>query len=104
MPPRFISFFFFERKSAYEFFTCLEFRRVLFRSELPPPTAGLVAASMALRLEAGQEFRAARDASYALRDMYITDPDFAVAPAEAFLDSGTMPAVRADATPRSGDT
>jgi gamma-glutamyltranspeptidase/glutathione hydrolase len=72
--------------------------------ELPPPTAGLVAASMALRLEAGHEFRAARDASYALRDMYITDPDFAVAPAEAFLDPGTIPAASADATPRSGDT
>jgi gamma-glutamyltranspeptidase / glutathione hydrolase len=72
--------------------------------ELPPPTAGLVAASMALRLEAGQEFRAARDASYALRDMYITDPDFATTPTEAFLDPGTVPAARADTTRRGGDT
>jgi gamma-glutamyltranspeptidase/glutathione hydrolase len=72
--------------------------------ELPPPTVGLVAASMALRLEAGQEFRAARDATYALRDAYITDPDFAAAPAEVFLDPRSVPAGRADATPGTGDT
>ncbi len=72
--------------------------------ELPPPTVGLTAASLALRLEAGQDFRAARDASYALRDRYITDPDFATAPTEAFLDPGHEPAGRADATPRAGDT
>src|SRR2546430_6370962 len=72
--------------------------------ELPPPTVGLVAASMVLRLEAGQEFRAARDASYRLRDRYITEPDFAAAPAEVFLDPGYEPAGRVDATPRPGDT
>ena len=72
--------------------------------ELPPPTVGLVAASFALRLEAGQEFRAARDAAYALRDRYITDPEFAHAPPEAFLDPRFEPAARADATPRPGDT
>ena len=72
--------------------------------ELPPPTVGLVAASMVLRLEAGQEFRAARDASYRLRDRYITDPDFAAAPAQVFLDPGHEPAGRVDATPRPGDT
>jgi len=72
--------------------------------ELPPPTVGLVAASFMLRLEAGQDFRAARAASYALRDLYITDPDFMSAPREAFLDSSTSPAPRVDATPRSGDT
>ena len=72
--------------------------------ELPPPTAGLVAASFALRLEAGQEFRAAPDASYALRDRHITDPDFAVAPFEAFLDPQHEPTGHVDATPRAGDT
>jgi gamma-glutamyltranspeptidase / glutathione hydrolase len=72
--------------------------------ELPPPTVGLVAASFMLRLEAGQDFRPARNASYALRDKYITDPDFAQAPREVFLDPSTSPAVHADVTPRSGDT
>jgi gamma-glutamyltranspeptidase len=72
--------------------------------ELPPPTAGLVAASFALRLEAGQEFRSARDASYALRDRYITDPDFAAAPVEAFLDPHATAQSGVDATPRRGDT
>jgi gamma-glutamyltranspeptidase/glutathione hydrolase len=72
--------------------------------ELPPPTVGLVAASFALRLEAGQDFRAARAASYALRDKYITDPDFVTAPTGAFLDPSTPAARHADATPRRGDT
>jgi gamma-glutamyltranspeptidase/glutathione hydrolase len=72
--------------------------------ELPPPTAGLVAASMALRLEAGQDFRAAYDAAYALRDLYITDPDFSAAPAELFLDPDSQPAAAVDTTPRRGDT
>ncbi|TMF39187.1 MAG: gamma-glutamyltransferase [Chloroflexi bacterium] len=72
--------------------------------ELPPPTVGLVAASMALRLEAGQDFRSARDASYALRDRYITDPGFSVAPAEVFLDPNHDLARPVDVTPRAGDT
>ena len=72
--------------------------------ELPPPTAGLVAASMALRLEAGQDFRAARDASYALRDRYITDPDFSSAPVELFLDPNAAAAGTGDTTARAGDT
>jgi len=72
--------------------------------ELPPPTVGLVAAAMAIRLEAGQEFRAARDASYALRDRYITDPDFFRAPFEPFLDSRPVSSVKADTTARAGDT
>jgi gamma-glutamyltranspeptidase/glutathione hydrolase len=72
--------------------------------ELPPPTVGLVAASFALRLEAGQDFRAARDASYMLRDRYITDPDFATAPAELFLDPHSSTTGRPDAVPRRGDT
>lgn len=72
--------------------------------ELPPPTVGLVAASMALRLEAGQDFRAARAASYALRDRYISDPDFSPAPVDPFLDPTYEPAAHTDATPRTGDT
>jgi len=72
--------------------------------ELPPPTVGLVAAAMALRLEAGQEFRAARDASYRLRDLYITDPDFSPAPVDLFLDPAYAAGAQADSTRRSGDT
>ncbi|HKW71772.1 MAG TPA: gamma-glutamyltransferase [Candidatus Dormibacteraeota bacterium] len=72
--------------------------------ELPPPTVGLVAASFALRLEAGQDFRAARDAAYALGDRYITDPDFAASPADVFLDPKAALAAPVDATPRAGDT
>ena len=72
--------------------------------ELPPPTVGLVAAAMAIRLEAGQDFRAAHDASYALRDRYITDPDFFTAPSEAFLDSQSVPSGKVDTTARAGDT
>ena len=78
--------------------------RDLLVYQLPPPTVGLVAASFALRLEAGQEFRAARAAAYALRDLYISDPDFVTAPAEAFLDPAAPAARHVDATPRSGDT
>ncbi|MGH7763951.1 MAG: gamma-glutamyltransferase family protein [Candidatus Dormibacteraceae bacterium] len=66
--------------------------------ELPPPTQGLAAAGIlarlnalpAQRLHAGggyiASFKQARDSSYALRDRYITDPDFAMAPAAPFLD------------------
>jgi gamma-glutamyltranspeptidase/glutathione hydrolase len=72
--------------------------------ELPPPTVGLVAASFALRLEAGHEFRAARDAAYALCDRYVTDPDFAVAPVETFLDPRHEAMGPVDVTPRTGDT
>jgi len=55
--------------------------------ELPPPTQGLAAAAMLVRLEAGLPFDEARHAAYALRDRYITDPDFAPAPLEPFLDA-----------------
>jgi gamma-glutamyltranspeptidase / glutathione hydrolase len=72
--------------------------------ELPPPTVGLVAASFALRLEAGQEFRAARDAAYALRDRYVTDPDFSPAPAEMFLDPSAHLEAQVDTSRRRGDT
>ncbi|HKW06313.1 MAG TPA: gamma-glutamyltransferase family protein [Candidatus Dormibacteraeota bacterium] len=72
--------------------------------ELPPPTVGLVAAAMALRLLSGQDFRAARDASYALRDAYITDPDFTPAPFQPFLDPAAAIDRIADTTARAGDT
>ncbi|HMJ40152.1 MAG TPA: gamma-glutamyltransferase [Verrucomicrobiae bacterium] len=66
--------------------------------ELPPPTQGLTALAILARLslldraelEPGPEFvdrfRRIRDTSYALRDRYITDPDFSAAPVEPFLD------------------
>jgi gamma-glutamyltranspeptidase/glutathione hydrolase len=72
--------------------------------ELPPPTVGLVAASFALRLEAGQDFRAAREASYMLRDRFITDPDFAAAPEDVFLDPNATERGEVDTTLRHGDT
>jgi len=67
--------------------------------ELPPPTQGLAAIAMLARLdrlprftddgvEFVHDFRRIRDESYALRDHYITDPDFAAAPLEPFLDPG----------------
>src|SRR5262249_41116810 len=70
--------------------------------ELPPPTVGLVAASIALRLEGGQDLRAAHDASYALRDAYITDPDFATVPFDLFLDPGRAPSMEAGARDSGG--
>ena len=66
--------------------------------ELPPPTQGLTALSMLARLNAltreqmrpgpgfVTRFKRIRDECYPLRDRYITDPDFAVAPVEPFLD------------------
>jgi gamma-glutamyltranspeptidase/glutathione hydrolase len=66
--------------------------------ELPPPTQGLAALATIARLnELNREelrpgpafvdrFKRIRDACYPLRDRYITDPDFAVAPIEPFLD------------------
>ncbi len=78
--------------------------RDLVLYELPAPTMGLVAASMLLRMEAGQEFRRARQAAYALRDRYITDPDFSPTPSAPFLDPAYEAAGALDATPRAGDT
>ncbi len=70
--------------------------------ELPPPTQGLTAAAMLVRLEAGQTFKQARDSAYALRERYITDPEFSAAPFEPFLQPAP------DASPvranESGDT
>jgi gamma-glutamyltranspeptidase/glutathione hydrolase len=66
--------------------------------ELPPPTQGLAAVAMLARLrrlerralEPGLEFVTAfkqvRDEAYALRNKYITDPDFSSAPLEPFRD------------------
>ena len=66
--------------------------------ELPPPTQGLTALAVLARLglleheelQPGPGFighlKRIRDTSYALRDRYITDPDFAVAPVEPFID------------------
>ncbi len=71
--------------------------------ELPPPTQGLAAAGMLVRLEAGLSFREARDAAYALRDRHITDPDFSPTPVEPFLDPAYGPVGRADAR-EGGDT
>ncbi|TMC54677.1 MAG: gamma-glutamyltransferase [Chloroflexi bacterium] len=71
--------------------------------ELPPPTQGLAAAAMLVRLEAGASFRDARDASYVLRDRYISDPDFAPVPAKPFLDPQHAPEGHAVAH-EAGDT
>jgi gamma-glutamyltranspeptidase/glutathione hydrolase len=72
--------------------------------ELPPPTQGLAAAGIlarlnalpAERLRAGPgfiaPFKRARDSSYALRDRYITDPDFATVPVAPFLDANHVAA------------
>lgn len=71
--------------------------------ELPPPTQGLAAAAMLVRLEAGLPFKGARDASYALRDRYITDPDFSPTPVGPFLDATHAPAGKGAAR-EGGDT
>ena len=71
--------------------------------EMPPPTQGLAAAAMLVRLETGMPFAEARHAAYALRDRYITDPDFAPAPLQPFLDAGHVALGRGRAH-ESGDT
>jgi gamma-glutamyltranspeptidase/glutathione hydrolase len=81
--------------------------------EMPPPTQGLAAAGMLRRLERLERFAPgvelaaelvrARDAVYPLRDLWITDPDFADVPAEPFLDPEHAVAGRAAALP-DGDT
>ncbi len=71
--------------------------------ELPAPTQGLVAAAILVRLEAGIPFEVACEESYALRDRYISDPDFAPVPSEPFLKpehARTSPSSGSDA----GDT
>ena len=83
--------------------------------ELPPPTQGLAALAMIVRLNElkreelkpgpafAARFKRIRDACYPLRDRYITDPDFAVAPAEPFLDP-THAAAGGAGVPDGGDT
>ncbi|HSS92554.1 MAG TPA: gamma-glutamyltransferase family protein [Candidatus Dormibacteraeota bacterium] len=83
--------------------------------ELPPPTQGLTALAMLARLdrlaperlEPGvafvEAFKAIRDECYPLRDRYITDPEFAVAPLEPFLDPGPAVVGTTDAL-GGGDT
>jgi gamma-glutamyltranspeptidase / glutathione hydrolase len=71
--------------------------------ELPPPTQGLAAAAILVRLQAGWSLREARDAAYALRDRYITDPDFTPTPVEPFLDPAHAAVGKADAR-EGGDT
>jgi gamma-glutamyltranspeptidase/glutathione hydrolase len=68
--------------------------------ELPPPTQGLAAAAMLVRLEAGIPFREARETSYALRDRYITDPDFSPTPVAPFLNPREV--VVGQGNPREG--
>jgi gamma-glutamyltranspeptidase / glutathione hydrolase len=83
--------------------------------ELPPPTQGLAAAAMVARLNTFSveevqpgpgfiaPFRRIRDVSYDLRDRYITDPDFSIAPIGPFLDPGHVASGAAGAR-EGGDT
>jgi gamma-glutamyltranspeptidase/glutathione hydrolase len=77
--------------------------RDLIVYELPPPTQGLAAAGMLVRLEAGMSFQDSRNQSYALRDRYITDPDFSPTPVEPFLDPAYVSSGRSSARD-GGDT
>lgn len=62
--------------------------------EMPPPTQGLVAFAFLRALAQApspgpafaEHFCAVRDAAYALRERWISDPEFAPVPAEPFLD------------------
>lgn len=82
--------------------------------EMPPPTQGLAAAGLLRRFETyaprdllGERFgailRRERDSVYGLRDRYITDPDFADAPREPFLDPSVVGS-RGGEPPADGDT
>ncbi len=83
--------------------------------ELPPPTQGLAALAMLVRLASREPselqpgpqfvpmFKSIRDACYPLRDRYITDPDFSVAPTAPFLDPDHAAAPEAGARD-GGDT
>src|SRR4029077_10083109 len=59
-------------------------------------------------LEPGREFveafKRVRDECYPLRDRYITDPDFATAPLEPFLDPAYVAAAGEGDTHDGGDT
>ena len=81
----------------------------------PPPTQGLAALGMFVRLGlhgAGELapgasfaalFKQVRDAVYPLRDRYISDPDFAPVPSGPFLDPAVVGAGLGEALPE-GDT
>jgi len=83
--------------------------------ELPPPTQGLTALAMLARLDRlpphllqpgvgfVTAFKRIRDECYPLRDRFITDPEFAVAPLEPFLDAGHAAVGTSDAR-EGGDT
>lgn len=82
--------------------------------EMPPPAQGLAAAGLLRRFEGyraeellgegfGAILRRARDTAYGLRDRYVTDPDFADAPREPFLDPAVEGAPAGD-PPGDGDT
>jgi len=83
--------------------------------EMPPPTQGLVAMSLLARLERlspgdlepgpafARRFVKMRDAAYALRERYITDPAFAEVPVDPFLDPDHEPGTRPSPVP-AGDT
>jgi gamma-glutamyltranspeptidase / glutathione hydrolase len=82
--------------------------------EMPPPTQGLAAAGLLRRFAEyrsedllgeplGAILRRARDTVYGLRDQYITDPDFADAPREPFLDP-SFEGARAGEPLSDGDT
>ena len=83
--------------------------------QLPPPTQGLTALAMLVRLahraggalEPGPAFahmlKQVRDACYPLRDRFITDPDFFNAPTEPFLDPRHV-ATAAGGMREGGDT
>jgi gamma-glutamyltranspeptidase / glutathione hydrolase len=84
--------------------------------ELPPPTQGLVALAMLARLnrlskhelQPGLDFirafKGIRDDCYPLRSRYITDPEFAAAPLEPFLDPSHVTAGDAFNGQEGGDT
>jgi gamma-glutamyltranspeptidase / glutathione hydrolase len=84
--------------------------------ELPPPTQGLVAMAMLARLnrlsthelqpslDFIRAFKGIRDDCYPLRGRYITDPDFAAAPLEPFLDPSHATAHGASNGQEGGDT
>jgi len=83
--------------------------------ELPPPTQGLVAMSMLARVSAlpseslvpgaglARRMVSLRDATYALRSRYLTDPDFATVPVEPFLDPAAVAGQASERLP-DGDT
>jgi gamma-glutamyltranspeptidase/glutathione hydrolase len=89
--------------------------RELLVYNTPPPSQGLAALGMFVRLARhpapaltpgsgfARALKQARDAVYPLRDRYISDPDFAPVPVEPFLDPAQAGAGLGDPLPE-GDT